>query len=89
MAQKGGKGIALLFQDLGATKGGVVSIPPRPLFTPGTDLVPIVQEAGGPQGQSGRAENLAIGIRTPVRPARSQSLYRLSYPAYIPTNVNK
>ena len=29
------------------------------------------------------AENLApAGIRSPDRPARSQSLYRLSYPAY-------
>jgi len=36
----------------------------------------------GPHGQSGRAENLApTGIRSPDRPARSQSLYRLSYPS--------
>jgi len=29
------------------------------------------------------AENLApTGIRSPVRPARSQTLYRLSYPAH-------
>jgi len=35
---------------------------------------------GGPQSRSGRAENLVpTGIRSPDRPARSQSLYRLSY----------
>jgi len=51
---------------------------------PGKDLVPIVQEAGwapGPVWTS--AENLSpTGVRSPDRPARSQSLYRLSYPAY-------
>jgi len=32
---------------------------------PGKDLVPIVQEVGGPQDQSGRAENLVpTGIRS-------------------------
>jgi hypothetical protein len=52
------------------------------LFIPGKDPVPIVQEAGwasGPVWTSG--ENLALTrIRYPDRPARSQSLYRLSYP---------
>ena len=57
---------------------------PRPLFTPGKDPVPIVQEAGwAPQLVWTGAENLApTGIRSPDRPARSQSLYRLSYPAH-------
>ena len=54
---------------------------PRPLFAPGKDPVPIVQEAGwalGPEWTG--AENLApTGIRSPDRPAHSQSLYRLSY----------
>jgi hypothetical protein len=58
---------------------------PRPLFTPGEDPVPIVHEAGWAPGPvwSG-AENLAYptGIRSPDRPARSQSLYRLSFPAH-------
>jgi len=57
---------------------------PRPLFTSGRDPVPIVQEAGwapGPEWTG--AENLAsIGIRSPHRPARSQSLYRLRYPTH-------
>ena len=57
---------------------------PRPLFTHGKDPVPIVQEAGWAPGPVWTgAENLApTGIRSPDRPARSQSLYRLSYPAH-------
>jgi hypothetical protein len=54
---------------------------PRPLFTPGKDPAPIVQEAGWAPGPVWTgAENLApTGIRFPDHPARSQSLYRLSY----------
>ena len=48
----------------------------------GRDPVPIVQEAGWAPGPVWTGvENLApTGIRSPDRPARSQSLYRLSYP---------
>jgi hypothetical protein len=51
-------------------------------FTPGKDPVPIVQEAGWAPGPVWIvAENLApTGIRSPDLPARSESLYRLSYP---------
>ena len=50
-------------------------------FTPGKDPVPIVQEAGLAPGPVWiGAENLALtGIRSPDRPARSESLYRVSY----------
>jgi len=52
---------------------------------PGKDPVSIVQEhwwAPGPVWTV--AQNLApTGIRFPDRPARSQSLYRLRYPAHI------
>ena len=66
-----------------ALEGGEgVSVTPRPLFTPGKDPILIAQEAGldpGPVWTG--AENLApTGIRSPDRPVRSQSLYRLSYP---------
>ena len=56
----------------------------RPLSTPGKDPVPIVQEAGWAPGPVWTgAEKLApTGIRSPDPPARSQSLYRLSYPAH-------
>ena len=63
----------------------MVSVTPRPLFTPGKDPVPIVQEAGWAPGPVWTgAENLAppTGIRSPDGPARSQSLYRLRYPAH-------
>ena len=82
MAQSVGRGIALHFQDRGTRRGWVVSSTPRPYFTPGKDPVPIVQEAGwasGPIWTGGKPR--ANGIRFLDRPARSQSLYRLSYPA--------
>ena len=68
----------------GTRRGWGVSVTLRPLFTPGKDPVPIVQEAGWAPGPVWTgAENLApIGIRCRDRPARSQSLYRLSYPAH-------
>ena len=59
-----------------ALNGGEWSTPrPRPLYPPPRkDPVPIVQEAGW-----------APWIRSPDRPARSESLYRLSYcgPPYL------
>ena len=56
---------------------------PRPLSTPGKDPVPIVQEAGWTPGTvwTGTENFASIEIRFPDRPARSQSLYRLSYRA--------
>jgi hypothetical protein len=65
--------------------GWGVSVTPRPLSTPGKYPVPIVQEAGWDPGpvKTG-AENLApTGIRFSDRPARGQSLYRLSHPTHI------
>jgi hypothetical protein len=82
-ARRGGRGITLLFHDHGTIRGWGVSVTPRPLFTPGKDLVPIVKKAAWAPGPVWTgAENLApTGIRTPDRPARSQQLYRLRYPA--------
>jgi len=64
--------------------GLVISVTPRPLFTPGKDLVPTGREAGWAPGPVWTgAENLATtGIRSPDRPACSQSVYRLSYRAH-------
>jgi len=58
-----------------------VSRPGRSL--PGKDPVPIVQEAGWAPGPvwTGAGNLAPTGIRSPDRPARSQSLYRLRYPA--------
>jgi hypothetical protein len=78
-----GRGIALLFLILGTRRGWVVSTTPRPLYSR-ENSVPIVQEAGWASGPVWTcAKNLtSIGIRSPDHPARSQSLYRLSYSAH-------
>jgi hypothetical protein len=80
---RGSRGIALLFMTM-ALEGGEGSVTPLPLFNPGKDPVPIVQEAGWASGPVWTgAENLnSTGIRSPDRPARSQSLCRLRYPAH-------
>ena len=58
VAQRVGRGIALLFHDCGSRRGWVVSSTPRPHFTPEKDPVPILQEARW-------AENLVpTGIRS-------------------------
>jgi hypothetical protein len=78
-AHGGSKGVALPFLDHSTRRGWEVSVTPRPLFTPGTDPVPIVQEAGWAPGLVWTdAENLAPnGIRSPDCPVRSQLLYRI------------
>ena len=61
----------------------MVSSTPRPHFTPGKDPVPIVREAEwapGPVWTGGKSRPHRDSI--PDRPARSQALYRLSYPAH-------
>jgi hypothetical protein len=66
-----------------ALKGGGWSAPRPGRFTPEKDPISIVKEAGWAPGPVWTVrKNLAhIGIRSPDRPVRSQSLYRLSYPA--------
>ena len=86
VAQRVGRVIALLFHDRGTRRGWVVSSTPRPLFTPGKDPVPILQEAGwapGPvwTGEKSRPHRDAI----PDRPAHSQSLYRYTWPTRLHT----
>ena len=57
---------------------------PRPgRFTPSKEPVPTVQEVGWAPGQVWTVEEnlVTTGIRSPDRPVRSESLYRLSYPS--------
>jgi len=54
MAHRRSRGIALFFLDHGTRRGREISVMPQPLFTPGKDPVPIVQEAGWAQAQSGQ-----------------------------------
>jgi hypothetical protein len=61
----------------------VVTVTPRPHSTPGKDPVPIVQETGWAQGRCGQVRKISPpAIRSPDLPARSQLLYRLSYPTH-------
>jgi hypothetical protein len=69
-----------------ALKGGwgSASRPGRSL-PPGKTRYPLYRRVGGPQGRFGQMwENLTpTGIRSPDHPARSQSLYRLSYTVHM------
>jgi len=67
--------------------GWVVNAMPRPLYPLERDPVPIVWEAEWAPGTVWTgAENLPpSGIRSPDRPARSESLYRLNYPGPLKT----
>jgi len=65
VAQRVGRGIALLFHDRGTRMGWVISSTPRPHFTPRKDPVPILQEAGWAPGSVGWVENLVpTGFRS-------------------------
>jgi len=60
------RGIALLFtRTFGTRWGGVVSPTSRRPLPPGKTQYPLYRRLGGPQDQSGRAENLfPTGIRS-------------------------
>ena len=73
VAQRVGRGIALLFRDHGTRREWVVSSTPRPHFSFGKHLVPIVQETGwapGPVWTGGKSRPHRDSI--PDLPARSQ-----------------
>jgi len=90
VAQRVGRVIALLFHDRGTRRGWVVSSTPQPHFTTGKDPLPILQEAGwapGPVWTGGKSRPHRDSI--PDRPARSRSLYGLSYPhAFVIRHTN-
>jgi hypothetical protein len=72
--------------------GWVVNATSRSLYFRARDPVPVLQEAGwAPRLDRTGAENPApTGIRIPNRPARSESLDRLSYPGpYFSTVTTK
>jgi len=81
VAQRVGRGIALLFDDRGTRRGWVVRSTPRSHFIPGKDPVLISQEAGwAPSpvwtGRKSRPHRNSILNR----PARSQSLHWATRP---------
>jgi hypothetical protein len=82
-AQKRSRGIAPPFLQLRHYGiGWLTVLPGRFTSTPGNGPIPIVYEAGWAPGPVWTSpEYLAFtGFRTPERPARSRSLYRLRYP---------
>ena len=84
VVQRFGRGIALLFHDRGTRRKWVVSSTPRPHFTtPGKTGYTFYRRLGGPPGPvwtCGKSRPHRDSI--PDRPARSQSLYQLSYWAH-------
>ena len=85
VAQRVDRGIALLFHDRGTRRGWVVSSTPRPHLPPGKTRYPFYRALGGPQGRSGRAENLiSTGIRSrTVQPVVSSYTNWATRPTYV------
>jgi len=89
LAQRVDRVIALLFHDRGNRRGWVVSSSPRPRFTSWKDPVSILKEtvwAPGAVWTGGKF--LPHRDSIPDSPARSQSLYRLSYQAHTHTHTH-
>ena len=83
-ARRGSRGIALPFHDHGTRRGeGSASRPGRSL-PPGKTRYQLYRRLSGSQGRSGQVRKISppTGIRWPDRPARSQSLHRIRYPAH-------
>jgi hypothetical protein len=78
LAQRGGGGIAPTHPNLG-TGMGELSTPRPGCFTHGKYPVPNVQEAGWALGPILKMSP-PTGIKSPDRPARSESLYRIRCP---------
>ena len=81
-AQRGSRCIALLFLQPRRYMGVADQRHAPVALPPGKVRYPLYRRLGGPQGQSGRVWKISppTGIRSPDRPACSESLYRLSYP---------
>ena len=63
---------------------------PGRTLPPGKTRYPLYRRLGGPQGRSGRAENLfPTGIRSRTVQLVAQSLYRLSYPGSTTSSNHK
>jgi hypothetical protein len=75
-----------LYSSMTAALEGGECPAPRPSRTlpPGKTLYPFYRRLGGPQGRSGRTENLVMIRSRTVQPL-AQSLYRLRYRAHLLT----
>ena len=69
MAQRVGRGIALLFHDRGTRRGQWLAARPGRTLPPGKTRYPLYRRLGGPQGRSGRTKNVVpTGIEGKSRP---------------------
>jgi len=65
VAQRVGRVIAVFFHDHGTRRGEWSAVRPSRTLSPGKTRYPFYRMLGGPQGQSGQAENLVpTGIRS-------------------------
>ena len=79
MAQRVGRGIALLFHVCGTRRGEWSAARPGRTLPPGKTCYPFYRRLVVPQRRSGRAENhVPTGIRSRTVQPVVQSLYRLS-----------
>jgi hypothetical protein len=83
-AHKGNRVIAILFLEHGTRRGEGSASRPGRFLPPGKTRHTLNRRLGGPQGRSGQVRKISppTAIRSPDRPTRSQSLYRLRYPAH-------
>ena len=81
MAQRVGRGIALLFHDRGTSRGEWSAARPGRTLTPGKTRYPLYRRLGGPQGQSGLAENL---VPTWIRSRTVQPRSSVAIPTELP-----
>ena len=82
VAQRVGRGVALLFHDCGTRRGVWSAARPGRNLPPGKTRYPFYRRLGGLQGRSGRAENLVpTGIRSrTVQPVVSRYTDRATGP---------
>jgi len=85
VAQRVGRGIALLFHDRGTRRGEWSAVSPGRTLPPGKSRYPFYRRLGRPQGRSGRTENLVpTGIRfRTVQPIVSRYTDWATGPTYI------
>ena len=77
VAQRVGRGIALLFHDRGTRRGEWSAARPGRTLHPENTRYPLYRSLGGPQGRSGGVENLVpTGIRSrAIQPVVSRYTY--------------
>jgi len=81
VAQRLGRGIALLFHDSGTRGSKWSAARPGRNLPPGKTQYPFYRRLGGPQGRSGMAENL---VPTGIRSRTAQPGSSVAIPTELP-----